>query len=57
MCISRFIGFDELDKKLSDVNVDFVPYISESDLFSEIKNLKPSLNISLALTLYTIGLP
>jgi len=38
MCISRFIGFDQLNKCLSDVKIDFIPYFSETELTSEIKN-------------------
>jgi hypothetical protein len=38
MCISRFIGFDELDKRLSDIKLDFTPYMSEEELTYEIRN-------------------
>lgn len=38
MCISRYIGFDELEKKLSDIRIDFLPYISEDDLKIELRN-------------------
>ena len=38
MCISRFIGFDELDKRLSDIKLDFTPYMSEEELTSEIRD-------------------
>ncbi|MBQ7469489.1 MAG: aminoacetone oxidase family FAD-binding enzyme [Pseudobutyrivibrio sp.] len=38
MCISRFIAFDELDKKLSDIKLDFTPYMTEEELTAEIKN-------------------
>ena len=38
MCISRFIGFDELDKKLSDIRIDFVPYLSSEQLKEELNN-------------------
>ncbi|QFJ55595.1 aminoacetone oxidase family FAD-binding enzyme [Pseudobutyrivibrio xylanivorans] len=37
MCISRFIGFDELDKKLSSLSLDFVAFMSEDELKDEIK--------------------
>ncbi|MBP5324087.1 MAG: aminoacetone oxidase family FAD-binding enzyme, partial [Pseudobutyrivibrio sp.] len=37
MCISRFIGFDELDKTLSDIRIDFVPFLSEEELRNDIK--------------------
>lgn len=37
MCISRFIGFDQLNKSLSDIKIDFVPYFSEEELLNEIK--------------------
>lgn len=36
MCISRFIGFDELDKKLSDLRIDFIPYLSNEELKGEL---------------------
>lgn len=36
MCISRFIGFDELDKKLSDLRIDFIPYLSAEALKDEL---------------------
>ena len=36
MCISRFIGFDELDKKLSDLRIDFIPYLSSEALKEEL---------------------
>ena len=36
MCISRFIGFDELDKKLSDLRIDFIPYLSAEALKEEL---------------------
>ena len=36
MCISRFIGFDELDKKLSDIRIDFIPYLSAEQLKDEV---------------------
>ncbi len=36
MCISRFIGFDELDKKLSDIRIDFIPYLSVEALKEEL---------------------
>ena len=36
MCISRFIGFDELDKKLSDIRIDFIPYLSAEQLKDEL---------------------
>ncbi|SFH61072.1 hypothetical protein SAMN04487830_10326 [Pseudobutyrivibrio sp. OR37] len=38
MCISRFIGLDELDKRLSDIRIDFVPYLTNEELTEEIKN-------------------
>ena len=38
MCISRFIGFDELDKKLSDLQIDFIPYLTEEELINELKD-------------------
>ena len=37
MCISRFIGFDELDKSLGDLSIDFVPYLSFEELSVELK--------------------
>ena len=37
MCISRFIGFDELDKRLGDLTIDFVPYLSFEELSEELK--------------------
>lgn len=37
MCISRFMGFDELEKKLSNVQIDFTPYMNDDQLFAEIK--------------------
>jgi len=36
MCISRFVGFDELDKNISDLEIDFLPFVSEPDLNKEI---------------------
>ncbi len=36
MCISRFIGFDEFDKKLSDLRIDFIPYLSAEALKEEL---------------------
>ncbi|MBE5919171.1 MAG: aminoacetone oxidase family FAD-binding enzyme [Pseudobutyrivibrio ruminis] len=36
MCISRFIGFDELDKKLSDMRIDFIPYLDKENLTNEL---------------------
>ena len=36
MCISRFIGFDELDKKLSDIRIDFIPYLDKEKLTNEL---------------------
>ena len=38
MCISRFIGFDELDKHLSDIRIDFIPYLDNEQLTKEITN-------------------
>lgn len=38
MCISRYIGFDELDKKLSDLTIDFVYFMSDDELKAELKN-------------------
>lgn len=37
MCISRFIGLDELDKKLSQIQIDFVPFLNEQELVIDIK--------------------
>ncbi len=37
MCISRFIGFDELSKSVGNLTIDFTSYISEDDLKAEIK--------------------
>ncbi|SDH42944.1 hypothetical protein SAMN05421493_101531 [Pseudobutyrivibrio sp. 49] len=37
MCISRYIGFDELDKKLSDISIDFAYFMSEDELKEELK--------------------
>ena len=37
MCISRFIGLDELEKKLSDLAIDFVAFMAEEDLREELK--------------------
>ena len=34
MCISRFIGLDELEKRLSDIKLDFIPYLDEENLFN-----------------------
>ena len=48
MCISRFIGFDELNKSLSDITIDFVPYLSKEDLKNELSkrfNEKPNRSI------------
>ena len=38
MCISRFVGFDELDRALSDIRIDFIPYLTNEQLKEEIKN-------------------
>lgn len=38
MCISRFIGFDELDKALSDIRIDFVPFLTSEELKCDLKN-------------------
>ncbi|MDC7278334.1 aminoacetone oxidase family FAD-binding enzyme [Butyrivibrio fibrisolvens] len=38
MCISRYIGFDELDKKLSDLTIDFVYFMTDDELKEELKN-------------------
>ena len=37
MCVSRFIGFDELNKNLSDIYIDFIPYLSKEELQEELK--------------------
>ena len=37
MCISRFIGLDELEKKLSSLNIDFIYYMTEQELEAELK--------------------
>ena len=37
MCISRFIGFDELDKNLANLIIDFIPYLSFEALEKELK--------------------
>lgn len=37
MCISRFIGFDELKKAVGELEVDFVDFFSEEELKNEIK--------------------
>lgn len=37
MCISRFAGLDELEKHLSNLQIDFVPYYSDAELFNNIK--------------------
>ncbi|MBR4706599.1 MAG: aminoacetone oxidase family FAD-binding enzyme [Pseudobutyrivibrio sp.] len=37
MCISRFIGFDELDKALSDIRIDFVPFLTADELRNDLK--------------------
>ncbi|MBE5914833.1 MAG: aminoacetone oxidase family FAD-binding enzyme [Pseudobutyrivibrio ruminis] len=52
MCISRFIGFDELDKKLSDIRIDFIPYLSAEQLKEELNkrfNRNPKATILTAL--------
>ncbi|SES71540.1 hypothetical protein SAMN02910413_0595 [Pseudobutyrivibrio sp. C4] len=52
MCISRFIGFDELDKKLSDIRIDFIPYLSAEQLKDELTkrfNRNPEATILTAL--------
>ncbi|MCR5581933.1 MAG: aminoacetone oxidase family FAD-binding enzyme [Pseudobutyrivibrio sp.] len=36
MCISRYIGLDELNKSISDIRIDFVPYLTEDELAKEI---------------------
>ncbi len=36
MCISRYIGFDELDKRLSDISVDFIYFMSDEELNQEL---------------------
>ena len=38
MCISRFIGFDELDNNLGDLVIDFIPYLSPSELALELES-------------------
>ena len=38
MCISRFIGFDELNKSVSNINIDFVPYLTNEQLTDELAN-------------------
>ena len=38
MCISRYIGLDELDKRLSDVSIDFIYFMSEDELREELRN-------------------
>ncbi|SDB09855.1 hypothetical protein SAMN02910298_00454 [Pseudobutyrivibrio sp. YE44] len=37
MCISRFIGLDELDKNLGALSMDFVSFMSETQLKDELK--------------------
>ncbi len=37
MCISRFIGLDELSKNIGDLQIDFLNYISEEELKAEIQ--------------------
>lgn len=37
MCISRFIGLDELEKRLSSINIDFVDYLDENELKEELR--------------------
>lgn len=52
MCISRFIGFDELDKKLSDIRIDFISYLSAEQLKAELTkrfNRNPKATILTAL--------
>ena len=36
MCISRFIGLDELKGQIHDLYIDFLPYFSEHDVSDEI---------------------
>ncbi|SHJ30589.1 aminoacetone oxidase family FAD-binding enzyme [Pseudobutyrivibrio xylanivorans] len=38
MCISRYIGFDELDKKLSNISIDFIYFMTDEELKDELKN-------------------
>lgn len=38
MCISRFIGFDELEKSLSDIRIDFVPFLTVEQLRDDLKH-------------------
>lgn len=48
MCISRFIGFDELTKSVGDMQIDFVSYMTDEELKAEIANRfkrNPSANI------------
>ncbi|MBR5635405.1 MAG: aminoacetone oxidase family FAD-binding enzyme [Pseudobutyrivibrio sp.] len=48
MCISRFIGFDELDKKLSDISIDFIYFMDEEELKQElIKRFKHNENATI----------
>ncbi len=53
MCISRFIGFDELDNKLSDIRIDFIPYLSQEELKLDLEkrfNRNPKINVLASLT-------
>lgn len=53
MCISRYIGLDELSKKLSNLSLDFVPYMSDDELSFELQarfTRNPKQNIIAALT-------
>lgn len=36
MCISRYIGLDELDKKLSNLSIDFIYFMSDEELKEEL---------------------
>ncbi len=37
MCISRFIGLDELSKSLGNLEIDFVDFLNEEELKNELK--------------------
>lgn len=36
MCISRFIGFDELSKSIGDLEIDFISFMSQDELKQEL---------------------
>ncbi len=55
MCISRFIGLDELDKKVASLSVDFVSFMNDQELENELKS-RFARNNNLDITKSLVGL-